>query len=179
MSSPYLGEIRCFAFNFAPVGWQLCNGQLLPVSGENTALFALLGTAFGGDGTTTFGLPNLQGCVPSHAGSNAGNSYSPGEFMGESNHTLIPSEMPVHSHTIQSVIVEPGGEPERVALATASAFIGPSNPDGLYATSTTNAVTLAGPTIGANGGSQPHVNMQPYLVLSFCIAVTGTFPQRP
>ena len=174
MSEPYLGMIGIFAFNFAPTGWALCEGQILPIQ-QNTALFALLGTAYGGNGTSTFALPNLQGYVPAHVS----NNYSLGEFIGESNHTLISAEMPIHSHNIQSMIVEPGGEPERVALATTTAFIGPSNPDALYATSTTNAVTLAGPTIGANGGSQPHNNMQPYLVLNFCIAVQGIFPQRP
>jgi microcystin-dependent protein len=173
MSSPYVSEIRCFAFGFAPKGWALCNGQLLSIP-QNQALFALLGTNFGGDGTRTFGLPNLQGRAPAHFSSN----YVVGELTGEANHTLTPTEMPIHNHAIQSVIVEPGGEPERIAAATTSAFIGPSNPDGLYATSTTNPVALAGQTIGTTGGSQPHNNMQPYLVLNFCIALVGIFPSR-
>jgi microcystin-dependent protein len=173
MSNPYLGEIRCFAFNFAPKGWALCNGQTLPIN-QNQALFALLGTTYGGNGTTTFQLPNLQGRVPAHFS----NNYLLGELTGEANHTLIVTEMPAHNHAIQSVIVEPGGEPERIATATTSAFIGPSNPDGLYATSPENSVALAGQTIGATGGSLPHYNMQPYLVLNFCIAIQGIFPSR-
>ena len=173
MSTPYLGEIRCFAFNFAPTGWAQCNGQTLPIN-QNQALFSLLGTTYGGNGTTTFQLPNLQGRVPGHIG----NGYDLGELTGEANHTLIVTEMPAHNHLIQSVIVEPGGEPERIATATTAAFIGPSNPDGLYATSTTNPVALAPQTIGASGGSQPHNNMQPYLVVNFCIALTGIFPSR-
>jgi microcystin-dependent protein len=173
MGTPYISEIRCFAFNFAPKGWALCNGQLLPIN-QNQALFSLLGTTYGGNGTSNFQLPNLQGCVPGHMG----NGYVLGQLTGEANHTLLSTEMPTHNHAIQSVIVEPGGEPERIATATTSAFIGPSNPDGLYATSTTNPVALAGQIIGASGGSQPHNNMQPYLVLNFCIALSGIFPSR-
>jgi microcystin-dependent protein len=173
MTSPYLGEIRCFAFNFAPTGWALCNGQTLPIN-QNAALFSLLGTFYGGNGTNTFQLPNLQGNVPGHTG----DGFVIGQLTGEANHTLIVTEMPAHNHAIQSVIVEPGGEPERIATATTTAFIGPSNPDGLYATSTTNPVALAPQTIGSNGGSQPHNNMQPYLVVNFCIALQGIFPSR-
>jgi microcystin-dependent protein len=173
MSNPYLGEIRCFAFNFPPKGWALCNGQLMSVP-QNAALFSLFGTAFGGDGTRTFALPNLQGCVPAHFD----NNFVVGELTGEATHTLILTEMPSHNHAIQSVIVEPGGEPERIATATTSAFIGPSNPDGLYSTSTTNPVALAGQTIGTTGASLPHNNMQPYLVVTFCVALEGIFPSR-
>jgi microcystin-dependent protein len=173
MTSPFLGEIRCFSFNITPQGWAQCNGQLLSIS-TNTALFALLGVNFGGDGVRTFGLPNLQGRVPGHFSVN----YALGESTGEVNHTLLQTEMPAHTHTVQSVIVEPGGEPERVALANAAAYIGPSNPDGIYSANTSNAVALSGQIVGINGGSQPHNNQQPYLVLNFCIALTGIFPPR-
>jgi microcystin-dependent protein len=172
MSSPYLGEIRCFSFNFAPEGWALCNGQLLPIN-QYQALFSLLGTNYGGNGTNNFQLPNMQGRVPAHWG----DGYIIGATLGEPAVTLNTSEIPAHTHAIQSVIVEPGGEPERVAAATPNAYIGPSNPDGLYSTSRSNTV-LASQTIGTNGSSQPHNNLQPFLVVNFCIALTGIFPSE-
>src|SRR5271170_7659021 len=140
MAEPFLGEIRCFSFGFAPKGWALCNGQILSIA-QNQALFAILGTTYGGNGVQTFALPNLQGQVPAHVGL----GFVLGQTIGEANHTLIVSEMPAHSHGITSEIIEPGGATEHVALASTSAAIGPSNPDGLYNMSVgSNSVTLAG-----------------------------------
>jgi microcystin-dependent protein len=174
MSEPYLGEIRCFSFSFPPKGWSLCNGQLLPIN-QNAALFSILGTSYGGNGTTNFALPNLQGQVPAHVGP----GFVLGQAVGEANHTLIVGEMPAHSHVIMSDIVEPGGATEHAALPSVAAAIGPSNPDGLYATSVgSNSVTLAASVLSSVGGSQPHPNTQPYLVVSFCIALVGIFPSR-
>jgi microcystin-dependent protein len=174
MSNPYLGEIRCFSFGFPPKGWALCSGQLMAIS-QNTALFSILGTTYGGNGTTTFALPNLQGQVPAHMG----NGFVLGQAFGEVNHTLTIPELPAHSHAIMSDIVEPGGTTEHAAMPSISAAIGPSNPDGLYNTSVGNgSVTLAGSVLSSVGGSQPHPNMQPYLVLSFCVALAGIFPSR-
>jgi len=174
MPVPYLGEIRCFSFFLVPKGWALCNGALLLIN-ENQALFAILGTAYGGDGRVTFGLPNLQGRVPAHVG----NGFIAGNPTGESNHTLITSEMPAHIHPIVSDIIEPGGAPEQAATPSTTAFIGTSNPDGIYNTSVGDqAVALANNVLSSVGGSQPHPNQQPFLVLSFCIALSGMFPSR-
>jgi len=174
MGTPYLGEIRCFSFGFPPKGWLLCNGQLLPIN-QNQALFSILGTTYGGDGRTTFALPNLQGQVPAHVG----NGFVLGQVLGEVNHTLIISEMPAHNHAVVSDVVEPGGATEHAALPSASAAIGPSNPDGLYNTSAgENAVAMAASVLSSVGGTQPHPNMQPYLVLNFCIALQGIFPSQ-
>lgn len=174
MVTPYLAEIRCFSFGFPPKGWALCDGQLLPIQ-QNQALFALLGTFYGGNGTTNFALPNMQGQAPAHVGA----GFVLGQSTGSTAVTLDPSQMPMHNHGIVSAIVEPGGATERTALPSSSAAIGPSNPDGLYSTSVgNNAVTLAPSTLSSVGGSQPHFNLQPYLVLNFCIALTGIFPSR-
>jgi microcystin-dependent protein len=178
MANPFVGEIRCFGFNFAPLGWALCNGQLLSIS-QNTALFSLLGTNFGGNGTSTFGLPNLQGNVPMHWGTSPGGFNSViGEVQGSSTVTLLSSQIPIHNHPIVSQVVAPGGAAEHAATPSSGASIGPSNPDGLYNTSPTINATLSPSTIGATGGSQPHDNMQPYLTLNFCIALQGVFPAR-
>jgi microcystin-dependent protein len=174
MSEPYLGEIRCFSFGFAPKGWALCNGQILPIN-QNQALFSILGTTYGGNGVQTFALPNLQGRAPAHVGP----GFVLGQALGEANHTLIITEIPAHSHAIMSDVIEPGGVAEHAAVPSTSAAIGPSNPDGLYNTSVGNgSVTLAGSALSSVGGSQPHPNMQPYLVISFCVALQGIFPSR-
>ncbi len=164
MSDQYLSEIRIFSFNFPPKGWAFCNGQLLPIN-QNQALFSLLGTTYGGNGTTTFALPDLQGRTPLHMG----NGHIEGERGGESAHTLIMSEMPAHTHA---------------AAANATAA-GQTSPAGNYwgnggqtiYASTPNAVMNAA-AVTSVGGNQPHENMSPYLVLNFCIALAGIFPSR-
>src|SRR5580704_4247104 len=174
MAQPYLGEIRCFSFSFPPKGWALCNGQLLAIN-QNQALFSILGTTYGGNGTQTFALPNMQGHAPSHVGP----GFVLGQAFGEINHTLTIPEMPAHNHAIASDIIEPGGATEHAAVPSATAAIGPSNPDGLYNPSAANnPVTLAASALSSVGGSQPHPNVQPYLVLSFCVALVGIFPSR-
>jgi len=178
MTQPFVGEIRCFGFTFAPFGWASCNGQILPIS-QNTALFSLLGTSFGGNGTSTFALPNLQGNVPMHWGLGPGGfDTSIGEVQGNSTVTLISGQIPAHNHTVVSQVVAPGGAAEHAAAPQSGASIGPSNPDGLYGTSPTINAVFSPSTIGVTGGSQPHDNMQPYLALNFCIALQGVFPSR-
>lgn len=162
MAEPYLGEIRLMSFVFAPKGWTLCNGQLLPIN-QNQALFALLGTTYGGNGQTNFALPDLRGRVPIHAGWN----HTRGERGGESSHTLTAAEMPAHTHQLvgssaAADVVTPVGN----VVGRASQLYAP--PAAL--------TTLDTSTNGAVGGSQPHENMQPYLTLSFCIALVGIFP---
>lgn len=177
MTDQYLGEIRAFGFNFAPVGWAQCNGQLMSIS-QNTALFSLLGTNFGGNGVNTFGLPNLQGNAPMHWGNGAGLSpYSIGETAGSPTVTLSVAQIPAHTHNIQ--VAEAGREG---GLATATpaptAWLGLSTPAKAYVSSGTPNAQLASNAIGYAGNSQPHANMQPYETLSFCIALTGAFPPR-
>jgi microcystin-dependent protein len=164
MGTPYLGEIRVFSFAFAPKGWALCNGQTLAIN-QNTALFSLLGTTYGGNGSSTFQLPNLQGRMPVHMG----NGFTEGQLGGEMNHTLITSEMPSHRHTATGVSTN-----ATVAAATNATWAAsPKNP---YATGTN--VTMAPGALSTLGGGQPHNNMPPYLTLNFCIALQGIFPSR-
>jgi microcystin-dependent protein len=175
VSSPFLAEIRIFPFNFAPTGWAFCNGQLLPIS-QNTALFSLLGTTFGGDGKSNFALPNLQGRVPLGPGQGPGLSpYNLGDAGGEVTVTLLASQMPVHTHAMQVAAQEgalnnPG--PQN-ALSR-------SHPGYNYTTpaSAGTLTTLAGGAVGVSGSSQPHNNLMPYLTLNFCIALVGVFPPR-
>lgn len=164
MSEPFIGEIRTFGFNFPPRGWAFCNGQTLPIN-QNQALFALLGTMYGGNGTTTFQLPNLQGRMPIHIG----NGYTQGEAAGEAAHTLITSEMPQHTHTANGVTTTANSPAATNNTWAASA----KNP---YAASA-NA-TMSSNALGSLNGSQPHDNMPPYLTVSFCIALQGIFPSR-
>jgi microcystin-dependent protein len=178
MSSPFVAEIRIFGFNFAPTGWAQCNGQLLPIS-QNTALFSLLGTFYGGDGKSTFALPNLQGMAPIHQGQGPGLSERfLGESAGEEFVTLIQSEMPSHAHSANSNNVEGSGTsltPSGQIWAGAGARRAAVN---LY----TASAALTQMNFGAlsiAGGSQPHNNMPPYLTLNFCIAMQGVFPPRP
>jgi microcystin-dependent protein len=161
MAEPFLSEIRIFSFSFAPKGWALCNGQLLPIN-QNQALFSLLGTTYGGDGCTTFALPNLQGRLPMHTG----NGHVLGERGGEIAHTLNSSEMPAHTHLAQaSTTAANEPVPTTNELAGADIYSHPSNP-----------IPLQPATVSNVGGSQPHTNMQPYLTLSLCIALQGVFP---
>ncbi|MEO6673938.1 MAG: tail fiber protein [Ginsengibacter sp.] len=171
-SEPFIAEIYMGGMNFAPVGYSTCQGQLLSIS-QNTALFSLLGTTFGGDGVSTFALPDLQGRVPIGQGQGPGlTPRSLGEVSGEENVTLISSEMPAHSHVFNAVS-EAGdtSAPAGAYLANTGAL------DREYKTTGTGAPMNTG-AIGIAGGSQPHDNMPPYLVLTFYIAVQGIFPSR-
>jgi microcystin-dependent protein len=172
MADPFLGEIRMFCGNFAPIGWALCQGQLLSIS-QNTALFSILGTTFGGNGTTTFGLPDLRGRVPINFGQGPGlSSYNLGEMSGSENVTLLASQMPAHTHAVGAVTGNQGST---------------SHPNGQYLASSGSAVIYnSGPpdsamNAGMNqsaGGSQPHSNIQPFLCVNFIIALQGIFPSR-
>jgi len=174
MSSPFLAEIRMFAGNFAPVGWAMCNGQLLPIS-QNTALFSLVGTMYGGDGKSTFALPDMQGNAPMHAGDGSGlTSRFIGEFGGSATVTLLQSEIPQHTHTLGAQIVPLG----TVADPTNATYGRPASGNA-YSTSPFPAVKLAPMAVGIAGSSFPHNNMQPYLAVTFCIAMQGIYPQRP
>lgn len=174
---PYVGEIRAVGFNFAPLGWALCNGQLLPIT-QNTALFAIIGTSYGGNGQTTFALPNLQGRFPAGAGAGptAGlTPYQVGEADGTSAVTLTPATMPPHAHIAQArqkpgTVNTPGG------AVWATPHFGRAA-DQVYATS--GPVAQMSPSaLTASGGDQPHNNLPPYLVLTFVIAMQGIFPPR-
>ncbi|WP_066823860.1 phage tail protein [Sphingomonas mali] len=176
MADPYVAEIRMFAGNFAPIGWALCNGQLLPIS-QNTALFSLLGTTYGGNGTTNFQLPDLQGRAPMHPGNGPGlTPRDLGETGGENNVTLLTTEMPAHTHPISGAVIansNPGETPSTNSLFTNS------SPNQLYAAAApTSQIPLAPQSISLAGGSQPHNNSQPYLAVTFIIALQGVFPAR-
>jgi len=168
MAEPFLSEIRIFSFNYAPKGWALCNGQLLPIN-QNQALFSLLGTTFGGDGRVNFGLPNLQGRTPMHVG----NGHLLGEVGGEQNHTLSISEIPMHVHTLQGTNTV--GNTLNPKTGSGGSILA-SDVGNCY-TPTPNALTALNPASVSNtGGSQAHLNMQPFLTLNFSIALQGIFP---
>ncbi|HUK36461.1 MAG TPA: tail fiber protein [Vicinamibacterales bacterium] len=165
MAEPFLSEIRIMSFGFPPKGWALCDGQLLPIN-QNQALFSLLGTTYGGDGRVNFGLPDLQGRTPIHMGS----GHTLGERGGEQAHTLSISEIPTHTHTLfaTTATASPSPVPSNNYLApTASMYGAFGNGTSLNPTSITNV-----------GGSQAHLNMQPFLVLNFSIALQGIFPSQ-
>ena len=162
MSTPYLGEIKIVSFNIVPKGWALCNGQLLPIN-QNQALFSLLGTTYGGNGQTNFALPNLQGRTPVHVGG----GIILGERGGESVHTLNISELPAHTHT-------PVGSANQANAASPNGNLWAAQTSGAYS-STANTYMMPASILAA-GGSQPHENMSPYLVLYFIIALQGIFP---
>jgi microcystin-dependent protein len=171
MSDPFVAEIRIFPFNFAPKGWAFCDGQLLPLS-QNTALFSLLGTTYGGDGKSTFALPDFQGSSPIQPGQAAGGSlYDLGQQGGSQFITLLESEMPSHNHTANPK-TSLGNQATPAAFAWAGSQVAKQ-----YVTTAPNA-TMSPFTIGIAGGSVPHNNMQPYLTLNFCIALQGVFPPR-
>lgn len=164
MSEPFLGEIKIISWNFPPKGWTFCNGQLLPIN-QNQALFSILGTTYGGDGRTTFGLPNLQGRVPFHVG----NGIALGELGGETSHTLNISELPAHNHV-------PVGSSTAASVNTPVGNVWASGGQTIYSTTPNNAMNPA--SILPLGGNQPHENTSPYLVLNFIIALQGIFPSQ-
>ncbi len=171
MSDPFIAEIRIFAGNFAPRDWALCNGQLVPIA-QNTALFALIGTTYGGDGRTTMALPNLQGRAPMHAGNGPGlSSRRLGENGGNATATLTEAQMPSHAHTMN------GFANAEVANPTATRGIGTAT---MYraGSSTTTTGAMADGTLSETGGSDPHNNLQPFLGINFIIAMQGIFPSR-
>jgi len=165
MAEPFLSEIRIMSFAFAPKGWALCNGQLLPIN-QNQALFSLLGTTYGGDGRVNFALPDLRGRTPIHEGS----GFTLGERGGEQAHTLTISELPTHTHTLSGA-----GNAEDTNTPSNTTLLGIVN-DGYG--DPANLVAMAANELGNVGGSQAHLNMQPFLTLSFCIALQGIFPSQ-
>ena len=178
MSDPYIGEIRMFGGNFAPTGWMLCNGQLLPIT-QYTALFSILGTTFGGDGRTTFGLPNLQGRVPIHWGTGAGlSSYVLGEEGGVENTTLLSNQMPLHTHLVNASSTAPARGGSSPANAYPSAPAVTPNTTVVEAYSPTANATMNPAMIGTAGGSVPFPILQPFLCVTFIIAFNGIFPTR-
>ncbi|SRR5579884_590408 len=173
MADTFLAEIRMFGFNFAPRGWALCDGQLLALS-QNTALFSLLGTNFGGDGKATFGLPNLQGSVAMHTDRYAGGGEYPIGSIGGADYVILSSaEMPSHTHTMQ-------GDTRALETKSASpnnAVPGNASPKNIYSNATRNAM-MSPMMVSPAGTSSPHNNLQPYLVVNYCIALIGVYPAR-
>jgi microcystin-dependent protein len=173
MADPFVAEIRIFGFNFAPKGWAFCNGQLLPLS-QNTALFSLLGTTYGGDGKSTFALPDLEGSIPLHPGQGPGLSlYDLGQTGGSETVTLLESEIPAHTHTMRDHDIDLGElnapSPVRSLAQSANSTI--------YCAAA-NLTPMNFQALAVAGGDQPHNNMMPYLALNFCIALQGVYPPR-
>lgn len=180
MSNPFVAEIRIFAGNFAPKGWALCDGQLLPIS-QNTALFSLLGTTYGGDGKSTFALPNLQGAAPMQAGQGPGLSLRDlGELGGEQTVTLLQTEIPAHSHILQgSTGFGAGTDPTNGVLAHSRWFVNNAQKGAVAIYNTPQSMVATGPfATSVAGGNLPHNNMMPFLGLTFIIALQGVFPAR-
>lgn len=172
MADPFVAEIRIFPFNFAPKGWAWCDGQVLPIS-QNTALFSLLGTTYGGDGRSTFALPNLQGRAPMHPGQGPGLSlHDLGETGGSDTVTLLESELPAHSHAVSASQADgierrPAGQQLAAGIGGIAAYAPPGS-----------LIPMSPLTLAPAGGGQLHNNLQPYLTLYFCIALQGVFPPR-
>ena len=174
MADPFVAEIRIFPFKFAPKGWAMCNGQILPIS-QNTALFSLLGTTYGGDGKSTFALPNLENSAPLMPGQGQGLSlYDLGQVGGSETVTLLESEMAAHSHSLMAsaVVGDTNSPSANTSLARSS------NATAYQSVINQNVVAMAFQAVSPTGGSLPHNNLQPYLTLNFCIALQGVFPPR-
>jgi len=167
MADPFMSEIRMMSFNFAPQGWAMCNGQFLPIN-QNQALFSLLGTTYGGNGQTNFQLPDLRGRAPMHFG----NGHTLGEKAGQEAHTVTIAEVPTHIHTLN-------GSTTTASTVTpdVNTVLSVSTPQQIYA-GPAGLVAMSPQAIGNVGGSQAHTNMQPYLVITFCIALQGIFPSQ-
>jgi microcystin-dependent protein len=170
VSQPYVGEIRMFGGNFAPAGWMFCQGQLLPIS-ENETLFNLIGTTYGGDGQSTFGLPDLQGRAPLHSGTLGGITYVLGEKDGVETVTVSTQQMPIHTHPLLG-----SGDGATTQDPTGGLFA--TSQPSVYFNTLDNPVTFAPQSIGGVGGNQPHDNMQPYLCVSYIISLFGIFPHQ-
>jgi microcystin-dependent protein len=171
---PFVAEIRIFGFNFAPKGWAFCDGQILPLS-QNTALFSLLGTTYGGDGKSNFALPNMQGNAPMHPGQGPGLSlHDLGETGGSETVSLLQSEIPLHTHTMMVGTQDPADNqvpgPSKILGKSAGAFA--------YVTGSPPLKAMNPNTVAPAGGDQPHNNMMPYLTMNFCIALQGVYPPR-
>jgi microcystin-dependent protein len=184
MSQPFVGEIRLFGGNFAPAGWAFCNGQLLAIS-QNDVLFNLIGTTYGGDGQNTFGLPDLQGRVPVHMGTNptSGINYVIGQKAGVESVTLTTQQIPSHTHPVLTASASQGGPASVPSSATilADEVLNPTPNPAPFAYvpfSNVNQTALVGNSVGNTGGSQPHDNMQPFLAVSFIISLFGVFPSQ-
>jgi microcystin-dependent protein len=174
VADPFVAEIRIFPFNFAPKGWAFCDGQILPIS-QNTALFSLLGTTYGGDGKSTFALPDLQGSAAMHPGQGQGLSLRDlGEIGGSETVTLIESEIPSHTHTVNGLTTL-----STTSTPTTGTALGRSVNGNAYADAASGFQTFAPQALSPAGGSLPHNNLQPYLTLNYCIALQGVFPARP
>lgn len=173
MADPFVAEIRIFPFTFPPKGWAFCNGQLMPIS-QNTALFALLGTFYGGDGKSTFALPGLQGSAPIHQGQGSGLSeYVIGQQGGSQTVTLLESEIPAHTHALNA-----SNGPANLQAPAPDRVLGRSN-NNVYLDNPGNLQAMAPQSLAPAGGDSPHNNMMPFLTLNYNIALQGVFPQRP
>ncbi len=170
MSEPFLAEIRMVGFNFAPRGWAFCDGQILPIM-QNQSLYSLLGTTYGGDGRTSFALPDLRGRVPIHTGGSNGFDHREGQKGGEETHTLSAAEMPQHNHALRASSTD--GNSSNVGNGLLAREGG-----GIYRADVNNPVQLKAGVVTNVGGGQAHENMQPYIAINFCIALQGLFPSR-
>jgi microcystin-dependent protein len=178
MSQPYIGEIRAFGFQFAPQNWAFCNGQPMNIS-DNPALYNVIGTTYGGDGVTTFNMPNLQGRVPMHWGTGPGGTTVIGQPLGVTTVTLTQAQTPSHTHTITAQSIPSGGVVERTQVPKTVSYLADSSPGGVYLDTTpTFNSPLAPNVLSQVGGSQPHDNMQPYLAVNFCICLYGVYPSQ-
>ncbi|MDO8878243.1 MAG: tail fiber protein [Pseudolabrys sp.] len=177
MSQPYVGEIRCFGFNFAPRDWAFCNGQILPIA-QNSALFAVLGTTYGGDGITTYALPNLQGQVPMHWGTGqSGLNTTIGEVLGQTTVTLTVNQLAAHSHAI--VAADPNQLTVKTAAPTTNSYISSGKGTFIYQKApVTPGPQFSNKAITPSGNTQPHQNVQPFLAINICISLFGIFPSR-